>query len=547
MSSLRAKYPLFAILTALVAGPSTALDKPFAPKLEGLGSHTHPVTTASPQAQQFFDQGLILSFGFNHKEAARSFRQAQAIDSECAMCYWGEALVLGPNINAGMDAADNPRAYETAQQAMALKEQATEPERAYIEALATRYAKDAPDDRSPLDLAYAQAMGEVAKRFPDDADAASLYAEALMDTMPWRYWEPDGSPKPATVILIATLESVLAAHPDHPLANHLYIHAVEKVQPERAIAAADRLRDLVPGAGHLVHMPGHIYIRVGRYADAIVANEKAILADNAYIAQCHAQGLYPVAYVPHNHHFLAASASFIGDRDKALAAALHMRSHQDTKLMRQPGYATLQHYWSMPYFVWVRFGSWDALLAEPAPADDLIYPTGIWSYARGLAQVREGNLDAAEASLKRLTDIADDPEMAATRLWETNTMAQILAISREVLAGEIALARGEHEKAIGHLEAAVRLEDALIYVEPSDWYVPSRHNLGAALLAAGRPAEAETVYRKDLEVYPSNGWALMGLEQSLRAQGKTSAADLVRARVKQVWATAEPETPSSRL
>ena len=547
MSNSRASRALLAIVLALVAAPSTALDKPFAPLLQGLGNHTHPVTTASPQAQQFFDQGLILSFGFNHKEAARSFRQAQAIDPECAMCYWGEALVLGPNINAGMDSADNTRAYEATQRALALKESASAPERAYIEALATRYAKEVPDDRSPLDLAYAQAMGEVAQRFPDDPDAASLYAEALMDTMPWRYWEPDGSPKPATVTLLATLESVLATHPNHPLANHLYIHAVEKVHPERAVAAADRLRDLVPGAGHLVHMPGHIYIRVGRYSDAILANEKAIVADNAYIAQCHAQGLYPVVYVPHNHHFLAASASFIGDRNKALAAAMHMRIHQDQKLMRQPGYATLQHYWSMPYFVWVRFGSWDEILAEPAPADDLIYPTGIWSYALGLAQVRKGNLDAAEASLKRLSDIADDPEMAATRLWETNTMAQILAISREVLAGEIALARGEQDTAIKHLEAAVRLEDALIYVEPSDWYVPSRHNLGAALLAAGRPAEAEAVYRKDLEVYPANGWALMGLEQSLRAQGKASEADRIQQEARKVWAAAEPEILSSRL
>lgn len=543
----RARLSLLALLLGLGAAAAEARDQPVAPVLQGLGSHSHPVSTASPEAQKFFDQGLILSFGFNHKEAARSFRQAQSLDPECAMCYWGEALVLGPNINAGMDAADNPRAFEAAQRAMALKEKANEPERAYIEALAKRYAKDAPDDRSPLDLAYAEAMGQVAQRYPNDPDAASLYAEALMDTMPWRYWEPDGSPKPATVTLIATLESVLAAHPDHPLANHLYIHAVEKVQPERAIAAADRLRDLVPGAGHLVHMPGHIYIRVGRYADAILANERAILADNAYISQCHAQGLYPVAYVPHNHHFLAASASFIGDRDKALAAALHMRSHQDTKLMRQPGYATLQHYWSMPYFVWVRFGSWDEILAEPAPADDLIYPTGIWSYARGLAQVRKGDRDGAEASLKRLAEIADDPEMAATRLWETNAMAQILAISREVLAGEIALARGEHEKAIGHLETAVRLEDALIYVEPSDWYVPSRHNLGAALLAASRPAEAEAVYRKDLEVYPRNGWALMGLERSLRAQGKADEAEKVQQQVKQVWAAAPPETPSSRL
>jgi tetratricopeptide (TPR) repeat protein len=542
-----------ACLTLLLASPLAAPvqadgdSQPIAPRLAGLGPHHHPITTASPEAQRFFDQGLILSFGFNHREAARSFRQAQALDPACAMCYWGEALVLGPNINAGMDAADNPRAYEAVQRALVLAGKVSAPERAYIEALAKRYAKAPPDDRSPLDRAYAEATGEVARRFPEDTDAASLYAEALMDTMPWAYWEADGTPKPATVTLLATLERVLAAAPDHPLANHLYIHAVEKVHPERGVAAADRLGDLVPGAGHLVHMPGHIYIRVGRYADAVAANEKAVLADNAYIAQCHAQGLYPVAYVPHNHHFLAAAASFIGDKEKALAASLHIRDHQDTKLMRQPGYATLQHYWSMPYFAWVRFGQWDALLPEPAPAEDLIYPNGIWNYARGLAQIRTGDLDGAAASLQRLTAIADDPEMAATRLWEINTMAQILGIAREVLSGELALARGASGEAIQHLQTAVRLEDALTYVEPSDWCVPARHNLGAALLASGRAPAAEAVYRKDLEVYPANGWSLAGLAQSLRAQGKTAEADQVHRRLAQVWVGDGGPLATSRL
>ncbi|MFZ0790287.1 MAG: hypothetical protein WAM94_11785, partial [Chromatiaceae bacterium] len=522
-------------------------DKPIAPLLEGMGSHNHPVTTASREAQRYFDQGLVLAFGFNHKEAARSFRQAQALDPGCAMCFWGESLVLGPNINAGMDAADNPRAYEAAQQALGLRDQASEPERAYIAALSKRYAKEAPGDRSSLDLAYADAMGEVARRFPNDPDAASLYAEALMDTMPWDYWEPDGSPKPATRILLATLESALKSHPDHPLANHLYIHAVEKVHPRLGVAAADRLRELVPGAGHLVHMPGHIYIRVGRYADAVQANEKAIAADNGYLAQCHAQGLYPVGYVPHNHHFLSAAASFIGDDRKALAAALHMRAHQDPELMRQPGFGALQHFWSMPYFAWVRFGRWDEILAEPAPAEDLIYPTGIWSYARGLALARKGDLDGAEVSLTRVAAIADDPEMAATRIFEINTMAEVLSVAREVLAGEIALARGEQGSAIEHLQTAVRLEDALIYTEPPDWYVPSRHNLGAVLLSANRPEQAEAVYRKDLEIYPRNGWSLMGLQQSLRTQGKTDEADQARQELKQVWAAPELDSPTSRL
>ena len=522
-------------------------EPPTAPLLEGMGTHHHEVTTNSPQAQRYFDQGLVLAFGFNHKEAARSFRQAQALDPECAMCLWGEALVLGPNINAGMDAADNPRAYEAAQRALALKDLVSERERAYIEGLSQRYAAQAPDDRSELDQAYAEAMGDMARRFPDDPDAASLYAEALMDTTPWNYWEKDGTPKPATRIIIATLESVLAEHPDHPLANHLYIHAVEKAHPERGVAAADRLRDLVPGAGHLVHMPGHIYILFGRYEDAVLANEKAIEADDAYIAQCHAQGLYPVAYMPHNHHFLAAAASFIGDSGKALRAARHMQAHQDQQLMRKPGYTTLQHYWTMPYFALVRFGRWEDLLAQPEPDDDLLYPTGIWNYARGIAQVRTGDLDRARESLARLASIADDPEMEATRIWETNTMAEILSIARETLAGEIDLARGVPDSAIGHFQNAVRQEDDLIYVEPPDWYVPARHNLGAALLAANRAAEAEAVYRKDLEIYPDNGWSLRGLEQSLRAQGKAADAESVAERFAGVWAKADIEIHGSRL
>jgi tetratricopeptide (TPR) repeat protein len=522
-------------------------EQPIAPLLEGMGNHHHEITTDSPQAQRYFDQGLVLSFGFNHKEAARSFRQAQVLDPECAMCFWGESLVLGPNINAGMDVAENPRAYAAAQRALALKDSATERERAYIEALARRYAEQAPEDRGALDQAYAEAMRDVAERFPDDPDAASLYAEALMDTTPWDYWEDDGSPKPVTQAILATLEGVLAEHPNHPLANHLYIHAVEKVHPERGIAAADRLRDLVPGAGHLVHMPGHIDIRVGRYAQAVLANEKAIAADDAYIAQCHAQGLYPVAYMPHNHHFLAAAASFIGESEKALDAARHMRAHQDPKLMRETGYETLQHYWALPYFVMVRFGRWDALLAEPKPAEDLIYPTGIWHFARGLAQARAFDLEQARQSLAAVTWIADDPEMSATRIWETNTMAQILAIAREVLAGEIAMAEDQPDSAVGHFTTAVSLEDDLTYVEPSHWYVPARHNLGAALLALERSAEAEAVYRKDLEIYPDNGWALVGLEQSLAAQGRTADAQAAKQNFLQVWSGADIEIEGSRL
>lgn len=537
---------ILALAFAPAAAPAATDIPPIAPLLEGMGDYHRAVTTASPEAQRFFDQGMVLAFGFNHAEAARAFRQAQALDPGCALCFWGEALVLGPNINAGMDAADNPRAHAAVQRALALADRADGRERALIGALAARYAAEAPEDRSALDAAYAEAMGRVARRFPDDPDIQSLYAEALMDTTPWDYWEADGRPKPVTETILATLERVMERHPDHPLANHLYIHAVEKEHPERGVAAADRLRGLVPGAGHLVHMPGHIYIRVGRYREAIAVNEAAAAADSAYIAQCHAQGLYTVGYMPHNHHFLAAAAAFAGEADKAIAAARHMRETQDTERMRQPGYTTLQQYWVMPYFALVRFGRWDALLAEPRPDADLLYPTGIWHYARGLALLRSGDTGGATAALKALAEIAQDPEMEASRIWDTNTMAQVLAIARDVLAGEIALDRGETGAGIARLRAAVAAEDRLVYVEPSDWYVPARHNLGAALLEAGRVAEAEAVYARDLEIYPDNGWSLQGLARSLEAQGRAGEAGSVRRRLARAWPGSDLEIAASR-
>jgi tetratricopeptide (TPR) repeat protein len=540
---------LFAVGLALqVSAALASAESPrIAPQLEGMGDHTHKITTQSETAQRYFDQGLVLSFGFNHKEAARSFRQAQALDPDCAMCYWGEALALGPNINAGMDAADNPRAYEAVQRAVVLGKKASARERAYVNALTTRYSKRAPDDRSALDQAYAKAMGDVARRFPDDADASALYAEALMDTTPWDYWEANGAPKPVTKTILATLEKVLAKYPRHPLANHLYIHAVEKQHPEKGVAAADRLRDLVPGAGHLVHMPGHIYIRVGRYQDAVVANEKAIVVDDRYIAQCHAQGIYPVAYLPHNHHFLSAAAAFIGQRDKAIKAARHIQAHQDPKLMREPDLAALQHYWAMPFFALVRFGAWNEILAEPQPAADLLYPTGVWRYARGMAQLRKGRLTDADGELRALTVLAEDPEVEALKIWGINSAAQVLRVAEGVLAGELAAARGKQDDAIRHLEAAVATEDRLQYQEPSDWYTPSRQNLGAVLLSAGRAADAERVYRADLAIYPENGWSLLGLAQSLEAQGMKKQAAETRKRFERVWAGADVPIAASRF
>ncbi|MGB6362755.1 MAG: tetratricopeptide repeat protein [Thermoanaerobaculia bacterium] len=539
------------LLTVLALGPvqpvGAAEDNPIGPLLEGMGTHHHPITTEDSMVQRYFDQGLVLAYGFNHAEAARSFREAIRRDPDCASCYWGLSYVLGPNINSMMNAEDLPEAWKALQKAVALVDSASESEQAYIRALETRYTKDLPEDRSHLDVAYADAMREVARRYPKDTDAGTLFAEALMDTTPWDYWRENGKPKPETVEILETLTAVIDRDPNHPGANHLYIHIVEAQQPEMAVAAADRLGGLVPGAGHLVHMPSHIYIRMGRYHDASVANQKAIAADDDYVTACRKQGLYPVMYMPHNHHFLWAAASIEGRSELAISAAREIARNQDLDVARQPGLTSLQHYWITPVYALTRFGKWEAILEEPAPPDDMIYPLGVWHYARGIALTRLGRLDQAKTELARLTEIGADPELELVTVWDLNTTDNLIAIAREVLSGEIAAAEGDYETALRHLEAGVELEDALVYDEPPTWHAPVRLNLGAVLLAAGRPAEAEKIYREDLETFPDNGWALLGLEQSLEAQGKTDEATAVAGQFKKAWQHADIELASSRL
>lgn len=527
--------------------PEAAMERT-APLLEGMGNLNHPVTTDNALAQRFFDQGLTLAFGFNHWEAERSFREAARLDPDCAMAYWGIALVLGPNINAAMEDEAVPKAYRAIQQALELAPRASAKEQAYIQALAKRYAPESVVDRKPLDSAYAEAMGEVAKRYPDDADATALYAEALMDLHPWDYWEADGRPKPWTPKILRVLESGLQRWPEHPGLNHFYIHAVEaSAHPERALPSADRLLHLVPGIGHLVHMPGHIYIRTGRYADVVTANELAIEADKRYLNQSRAQGLYPIGYVPHNQHFLSAAAAMAGMSEKALSAARQLASRQDPALMREPGYGTLQHYFMIPLYAMVRFGQWDPILREPAPESDLLYPTGVWHFARGMAYARSGQLDRADRSLAQLRKIAADTDLRQITIWEINTTYDLLQIATDVLAGEIAAKRGSYGEAVDHLRNAVRLEDRLTYDEPPPWYFPARHNLGAVLLEADRAAEAETVYREDLAKYPENGWSLYGLHLSLAKQGKTQEAEAVKRRFAKAWAQADVRLTASRF
>lgn len=518
-----------------------------APLLEGMGEHHHPITTDNPMVQRFFDQGLVLAYGFNHAEAARSFREAIRLDPDCASCYWGLSYVLGPNINSMMDASDLPEAWNALQKALEHKDRASPKEQAFIEALSKRYTADAPEDRSHLDWAYAEAMGDVARRFPADTDAATLHAEALMDTTPWDYWLENGDPKPETIEILATLDAVLEEVPNHPGANHFLIHAVEVWYPERGIEAADRLGAVVPGAGHLVHMPSHIYLRVGRYHDASEANLAAIEADDEYVTACRRQGMYPVMYMPHNHHFLWAAASLEGRSQLAIETAREMASRQDADKMRQPGYSTVQHYWITPLYAMVRFGRWQEILQVSSPDPDLIYPIGVWHYARAMALIRTQDLDAAARELASLTKVLADPSLASITVWDLNGAASLLAIAKEVVVGELATARGDLEIGIRHLEAGVELESKLNYDEPPTWHAPVRLNLGAVLLQANRPAEAERVYREDLEIYPDNGWALIGLQQSLEAQGKNLQAREVEQLYAKAWQHADLKLTSSRL
>lgn len=556
----RELLPSFLLIVG-VAGMSGAADHPHAqngstkaetpadgrtaPLLEGMGDYTLPVSK-NEKAQRYFDQGMVLMFGFNHAEAERSFLEAAKRDPDCAMAYWGAALALGPNINAVMEDDAVPRAWEHLQMAIKLRENASPPHRDYIDALEKRYVKEPVKDRSKLDAEYSAAMRKVVEKHPDDVDAMCLLAEALMDEHPWDFWQKDGTAQPWTGEIVQMLERALKAKPLHPLANHLYIHAIEaSPRPERAIASADRLRTLVPGAGHLVHMPAHIYIRLGMYHDASLVNEVAIKSDNQYVTQCHAQGLYPVAYMPHNEHFLWFSATFEGRSQLAIEAAKKMAHHVDPKLMREKGYGVLQWYYVTPTLALARFGKWEEILKLPEPDADLIYPRAMWHYARGMALARTDQFDAAEKELAALATLALDKSLEKIEISGHNVASNIVPVAREQLAGELAAERGNAEKAVEHLRRAVVLEAVLNYEEPEAWHAPMKLSLAAVLLKIGQPKEAEQLYREDLLRHPDNGWALFGLMQSLKSQGRKLEAAEAQRRFDIEWSRADVKLTGS--
>jgi tetratricopeptide (TPR) repeat protein len=522
--------------------PSGAL----APRLQNVGKHQFPVTTHSEQARLFMNQGLNLTYGFNHAEASRAFAEAARLDPHSAMAYWGQALVLGPNINAPMTPEDEPKAYAFIEKALAMKSHVSQREQDYIDALAVRYTGKA-DDRKAADQAYAGAMRLLHEKYPDDQDAATLYAESLMDLQPWDYWLRDGRAHGGTTEVIKALDRVIARNADHPGALHLYIHLWEGSRiPEKAEAAADRLLPLAPAAGHLVHMPGHIYQRVGRYADVVKANQLAILADEDYITQCRAQGLYPLGYYPHNIHFLWFGATMAGQSELAIASARKTAGSIPPDVVKQM--PILQSFLLVEDFALVRFGKWDEILALPALRYESLFTRGIRHYARGMAFARKHNFTAAKKELAAVKKIAGDPQLIATPAsMSLNLPDAVLRIATESLAGEIAAEQRDYNAAITHLETAVRLQDALAYTEPDDWHYPARHSLAAVLMLAGRPAEAETVYWDDLSRHPKNGWALFGLAEAMRAQGKAEAAKAVDADFRKSWEHADIKLTSSRF
>ena len=524
----------------LLVTPSLLAQQAAAPPplYTDLGTHHKAVGTRVPVAQQYFDQGLRLVYGFNHAEAIRSFTRATELDSTCAMCWWGIAYAYGPHVNAGMDSASGVKAYQAAQKALSQSRNGSPSEQAYARAISARYTAVPPANRAKLDSAYARAMAEIARKYPDDLDAGALYAESLMDLRPWNYWTPEGKPYPGTEKIVRQLERVIARTPEHPAACHYYIHAVEAVNPQKAVPCAERLARLMPGVGHMVHMPAHIYIRVGRYKEAAASNVHAIHTDETFIEGQKPTTVYSLAYYPHNIHFLAFASTMSGQSAQALKAARTLKGKVNLDVARQV--PMLQE--MVPYYVLTltTFGRWDDVLAEPLPPADIRAPLAMAYYARGVAYAAKGKSAEAQMALDTVKAIdaatpADAPEKTP------------ISIAPHALMGEIATRSGKFDEGIGHFRDALKIEDAGLYFEPPKWYYPIRQSLGAALLKAGKPAEAEAVYREDLKRFPENGWSLFGLATALRAQGKSAEAAVVDQRFSKAWSAADIKLAASRF
>lgn len=511
------------------------------PLLEGLGSHSLAITTRSAEAQRYFDQGLMLAWGFHFAAAERSFREAARHDPGCAMCRWGIAYALGPSINHD----PTPRQVEAARAALAeavsLAPEAGARERGLIEALAHRFgARGEVDEAS-----YLRSMRPLARRHPGDADVLTLLADAQMAPRGRDYWRKDGRAQPWTRAILDTLDKALRADPDHPGAHHLRIHALEaSPHPRRALDSAERLPGLAPGLGHLVHMPAHVYFRLGRHADVIQINERAIEADRRLHEALGGDPAYAAGYAAHNHHFLWAASMMSGRHDKAMAAARSLARNAGSQSGTPSG--TSQHFAVLALYTQVRFGRWDEVLRAPRPEPSTAYTQGVWHFARAIALARSGRNAQAKKELEELSRAQKQAVHEAGTFKNVNALWSLLAIARRIAQAEVAAASGDAERAIVQARSAVALETALDADEPPAWPLPARHVLGALLLEQGRVAEAQRIYEQDLRVHPDNGWALAGLAASLRQSGRTAQADEATRRFERAWADADARIEGSR-
>lgn len=518
-----------------------------APILKNIGDYSVPVTTKSEHSRKFFNQGIIMANNFNHAEAERSFREAVRLDSTFAMGYWGIAYVLGPNFNStdNMGAVDQIR--KAVSKAVKLSEHTTPWEQALIKAIQIKF----PEGITTTDgEGFSDSVKEAFATFPDNSFVATLYAESIMNLHPWDFYEgKGGAPRPWTNEIVSLLEKTIAIDPKNPLANHLYLHATEaRTDLSKSLEVAERLKTLVPSAGHLVHMPSHIYINTGDYHEASIANEKAVATDSAYIAECQSQGYYPQMYYTHNYHFLAATTAFEGRGARSIEAAYKTTSIIESKYYHEPGFETVQHYLTIPTHILVKFAQWEKILLLPQPEEDLSYPIAIWHYARGVAFTHLDRMPQAKEELKILKEqIRTDSVIAQQMVWGINKVSEVCQISALVLEATILEKEGKDKMAIQLLNAAIQMEDKLNYNEPPDWFFSVRHTLGNVLLKTHDYAQAEKIYNEDLKHWPKNGFALSGLVESYNGQGKTKEADEIKMQFDEAWKLADTELKGSMV
>jgi tetratricopeptide (TPR) repeat protein len=537
------------IISLLLVLTTCADKKPTfeAPILKNIGDYQVKVTTRSEYAQLFFNQGIIMANGFNHAEAERSFRESIRQDSTFAMGYWGIAYVLGPNYNSGgqnMGAVNEIK--QAVQKAVRFSQDASAWEQSVIKAIEVKFPVDSVTTDSE---GYSFSMKAAYAQFSENDFVATLYAESIMNLHAWNFFErKGGAPQPWTPELLQVIERAMTINPKNPLANHLYLHATEAGSEfDKALISAERLKTLVPSAGHLVHMPSHIYINTGDYHEGSIANEKAVVADSIYIAECKSQGVYPQYYYPHNYHFLAATATFEGRGAKAIEAAYKTVSILDKKYFREPGYETVLHYTTIPFHVLVKFEQWEKIIATVKPDEDLAYPKAIWHYARGMAFANLNKLNEAQTELDSLNRLSGSEAVKKIIIWSINPAEQVCKIASMVLNAELMTKKGDYKMATELLKPAIALEDNLNYNEPPDWFFSVRHLLGNVLMIAGDYAGAEKIYREDLSTWPKNGFALTGLYESLNAQSKLPEADEVKKQLDVAWKYADSDLKYSRM